>query len=34
LAGKYRISGCCAEQGMKEVALDEDQGMEVVVDAE
>jgi hypothetical protein len=34
LAGKYGILGCSAEQGMKEVVLDEDQGMEVAVDAE
>jgi hypothetical protein len=34
LAGKYGIPGCSAEQGMKEVALDENQGMEVALNAE
>jgi hypothetical protein len=34
LTGKYGIMGCSAEQGMKEVALNKDQGMEVVVNAE
>jgi hypothetical protein len=33
LAGKYGIPGCSAEQGMKEVSLDVEQGMEVAVDA-
>jgi hypothetical protein len=34
LAGKYGILGCSAKQGMKEVTLDADQGMEVTIDAE